>query len=125
MSRGLALPVGATNTGSSKQTEGDEQASKVILLALSDNDNDNAFQQDEGLGAAHVFQLSDAGTRAYVNNRLKEIFAKFARVRLYQLQQSSIKWAKGDEAGDKVLEFKYINLETNEVQEFKKVYRAR
>ncbi len=125
MSQGLQLPVGVNHSGGSAQVKGDEQASKVILLALSDNDNDNAFQQNEGLGAAFIFQLSDAGMRAYVYNRLKEIFAKFDKLRLYKLQPDSIQWSKGDEAGETVLEFSYINLESDSVQDFKKVYRAR
>jgi hypothetical protein len=124
MARGLAVPVGVTASGGSRTVEGDAQAEKIIALALADNDNTNAFQQNIGLGVRDVFDVANRGTRARVLARVVEIFAAFEKEKLFKLVRGSVAWKKG-ETGDQVLEFKYINLESDEVRAFSRTFTAR
>lgn len=117
--KGLRLPVGVDATGRTAVSNGDEQASKVIMLALTPCDSDNAFQQDIGLPDA-TFSVSTGGMRARVEERLLTIFEEFEQLQLYKLLKSTLSWTHdGEEA---VLDFSYLNLETDEVTEFSHTY---
>jgi hypothetical protein len=117
MARGLKIPFQVGPHGGAAITESDEQAFKVIRLALSDNDNDNAFQQDIGLGQAMIFSTRNASFRAKVIARLFKVFATFEVLKLYKLDKSTLKW-RTEKAGEQILEFKFINLESDKVETF-------
>ncbi len=64
--RGLKIPIGVGPTGRTETLFGDAQSEKIIRLGLSDTDNENAFQQNIGLGLAHVFDVNRVGARTRV-----------------------------------------------------------
>lgn len=105
-------------------SESDEDADKTIRLALADNDNDNAFQQGIGLGLDAVFSTRTSGFRARVLARLFRIFAEFERAKLFKLDRSSLTWSTNVQ-GEQSLEFRYINLESDETETFSKTFTAR
>lgn len=123
MARGLKVPVQVGPNGRTATVEGDEQASKIIRLALSDNDNDNAFQQDIGLGVSATFNIRSPGFRARVMSRLFRIFAVFEANKLYKLDRNSVVWRVATE-GEQILEFKYLNMETDQPATFQQNYTS-
>lgn len=117
MATGLDLPVRVDATGRTVRAFGDTQAQKIIMLALGDDENENAFQQDVSLGTGQVFSISDPTFRARTLSKLHRIFARFQQRKKFSLVQGSVKWTKG-KPGETVLEFDYINLETDEREHF-------
>lgn len=124
MGKGLKLPIGPDGSGRTAIISQDAQATKLISIALSDLDNDNAFQQDIGLGSDLVFEISGSPFRAEVRRRVKEIFSEFEKNKKFKLINSSIKFSK-EVPGEEVLEFQYINIESDEVVSFKKNFVSR
>jgi hypothetical protein len=123
VSKGIAVPVRVNALGGVQTTEKDDDADKTIRLALSDNDNENAFQQGIGLGSDAVFAIRNPGFRAKVLARLLRIFAAFEKEKLFRIVRTSIAWSRGGE-GEQILEFKYINLETDQPATFTRTFTA-
>jgi len=122
MAKGLKIPVGVDGTGGSVAIEGDAYADQTIRTALSDHDNDNAFQQDTGLGADMIFGVSNTALRASILRRLYSLFEFFETERLFKLMRETIKWSKGE--GELILEFRYVNLESDEEKLFEQSFRT-
>jgi hypothetical protein len=118
MPTGLALPVRANGSGGFLLASGNDQDSNVIKLALADTSNENAFQQNIGLGLSMIFDINDPGSRASVIARLRSVFKRFERLKRFKLLENTLDWS--DREGETVLAFKYINLETDEVQNFQR-----
>jgi hypothetical protein len=123
MGRGLQLPIGVGPGGGSVVIDGDEQAAKIIWTALSDCDNDNAFQQDIGLGVDMVFDVQSPESRGKILRRLYAIFRDFERNNLYSLVRSSVKWRDNPAMQETELEFNFVNLESDELSTFRRVIR--
>jgi hypothetical protein len=121
MKEGLAIPVGVDNTGSAAWARNTPNDVKTISLAISDGDNDNAFQQDLGLDSSVVFSVMDYAFQALVTEKLRSIFRQFERDDRYKLLPESMKW-KQEKEGEMILEFSYQNLETDNVITFSKSY---
>lgn len=120
MPRGFAMPVRVAPWGGLLLVEGDENDAKIISLALASDDNENAFQQDIGLGEAMVFDISDAQLRGGIMGRVRSIFRRFEAQKRYRLLSETLRWTEGD--GELTLTFKYHNLESDEIKDFSKTY---
>ena len=123
MTKGIAVPVRPGPTGGVATLDADADADKTIRLALADNDNDNAFQQDIGLGTQFIFDVRNPSFRARVLARLFRIFDAFDRLKLFRLVRTSIKWSNGGK-GEQILEFKYINLESDQPRDFSQTFSS-
>lgn len=121
MKSGLAIPVGVNNTGGAAWAENTPNDVKTISLAISDGDNDNAFQQNIGIDTSIVFSIMDYAFQASVVEKLRSIFLQFEKDDRYKLLPGSIKW-KQEKEGEMILEFAYQNLETDNVITFSKSY---
>ena len=117
MSTGIAVPVRINKQGGLKLISGDENDSKTIFLSLGDDDNENAFQQNIGLGIGYIFGISDELIRAKIIRRLKEVFDKFESQKRFVLKTDTIKWSQNSNQ-ELVLEFKYICIESDEEKTF-------
>lgn len=124
MTTGLALPVGVNTHGGARLVEKDEQATKIISLALSDLDNDNAFQQGIGLGSDNVFDVAGATFRARLRQRVTDIFKTFQDLKLYTLVTRSMKFSKAVD-GEQEFQFQYVNIESDQTITFKKSFVAK
>jgi hypothetical protein len=120
MSRGLALPVGVNNAGGALLVEKDEQADKIIFTALSDNDNRNAFQQNLGLGGDMIFDIQSPALRAKILRRIINVFRTFEQLEMFKIVVDSVEFKSDPDTGDLNLDFKYINLESDEVNTFRR-----
>ena len=121
MPKGLAVPVRVGRNGGTVISDSDEQDNKIIKLALGDDDNENAFQQDIGLGVGMIFDVSDPTMQARVEGRLRSIFLRFEAQKRFRLRPETIEWGR-DGNGETELRFMYLNLESDEPREFKQVF---
>ena len=74
MSTGLSIPFKPSPSGGIALSSGDEQDWNVISLALTSDENENSFQQGEGLGQAHIFDINDPEGRASILSRLRRVW---------------------------------------------------
>lgn len=118
MSTGLAIPVRVSSSGGFAKSSGEDHDKDIIWAALGSDENENAFQQDLGLGDAMIFEINDQEFRAKMSERLRVIFARFERLKRYRLLEETIDWT--DVPGEQIVFFKYVNLESDKVQDFQK-----
>lgn len=123
MTTGLKIPVSVSKTGGFALSTGEEDAYKMISSALSDNENNHAFQQNLGLDPTLVFSTNNATTRAEILHNIRTIFGTFTRAKLFSLVESSIVFKK-ENSGEVTIEFNYVNLETDELKTFKKTFSS-
>ncbi len=123
MPTGLAIPIGVNDKGRTAVVTGSENDDKIVLLALGDDSNENAFQQNIGLGVGMVFDPSDVATRAKVVSRITDIFRRFERQKRFKLMDATIQWSVKD--GDTFIEFWYLNTESDDPRKFGPVLVAR
>lgn len=127
MPKGLAIPLGVTPKGGAAVVDSALNDNKIVMLALGDDTNSNAFQQNIGLGPGFTFDINDPQFKARVMLKLRTIFNRFQAQRRYQLSEDSIQWAGPDdpgvEEGTITLTFKYWSLEANEERLFSQPYR--
>lgn len=120
MAKGLKIPVQVDQTGSSATVEGDEYAKQILDIGLTAHDNANAFEQESGLGDGMIFGLTDTSQKAAILRRLYQMFDEWEAQRLYRLMRETIVWTK--QQGELILQFEYVNLETNTVESFRKLF---
>ena len=124
MAVGLQIPVGVDTGGGARLTSGEDNDKKIIFLALGSGWSENAFQQDIALGQDMIFDLADQAVRAKIKRRLVSIFRDFQSQNRYRLITDSLKWSEDAENQTLELEFKYANLETDEVKDYTTKFTA-
>lgn len=124
MPTGLAMPVGVNESGGARLSEGDANDDKIIRLALGDDANENAFQQNIGVGADMVFGTADQLLQAQISRRLGDVFRRFEAQKRYTLLRNTIRWTTDSETQELILEFKYIALESDREQTFREAFSA-
>jgi len=122
MAKGLAIPVGVDQRGGAALVEGDDHSEAIMLLALNDDDNEHAWQQDIGIGVDMIFDNKSMGLRARIMARVNSIFRRFEALELYKLVQDSVAWS--EEEGELILDFKYVNLESDETKSFSRRFSS-
>jgi len=120
--KGLSIPVGVNTSGSASTVKGDAQDQKIISIALSSDENHNAFQQDIGLGDIAVFKMADLRTQAEVLRRVRTIFTYFEDQHRFRLMEETVTWTKDSETQEMMLEFYYLNIESDETRPFQRSY---
>ena len=96
---------------------GDDNDRKIIRTAMLDDSNDNAFQQNPGLGLTPIFTISDTVSKSRIMSRLVTIFQSFEAQKRYKLVQGYVNWATTT-AGELVLSFVYWNMESDNERDF-------
>jgi len=124
MAKGLSLPLRVNSLGGTDTTDGDDQARKIINLALGDGDNENAFQQDVALGEVMIFGLNNTQLRASIVNRLRKISKEFEEDKLYKLMMNTVKFNSNTEGNELTLSCNFINLETDTPFSFQKTFSS-
>jgi hypothetical protein len=124
MSVGLSLPVGVSKSGSAKIVEGEENNNKIISLALGSDDNENAFNQNIGLGDFMVFEIEDPAIRGKIINVIRKLFRNFQIQKRFRLLTDTIEWKNDSVTQELMLEFKYHDLESDDIYTFSKIIKA-
>jgi hypothetical protein len=118
------MPVGVGQDGGARLSEGDANDDKIIRLALGDDSNENAFQQNIGVGADMVFGISDELLQAQIMRRVNEVFKRFEAQKRYTLRRNTIRWSQDSNTQELILEFKYVALESDSEQTFRENFSA-
>lgn len=118
MAMGINLPIRIAPSGGVMLVDSDDNDNKIISLALGSDDNENAFNQDIGLGLDLVYAIPSPHVRGQIIGGLRKIFARFTAQKRYKLIPSTIKWEEVTENQELTLEFKYLNLESDEIKTF-------
>lgn len=119
---GLKIPVGVNSYGGAALTEGDDNNNKIISAALGSDENENAFQQDITLGIGMIFDLNDPILRAKILRRTYQLFDLFKDQKRFKIKKDTVKWEENGE--ELILEFKYVNLESDEDILFRRTFTA-
>lgn len=120
MSTGLKVPVTVDGTGGAAiETDKVKQKQKLLFLAFSENNDQNPFQS-LGVSPEFVFAIKNSQLRAKANLMVRRIMSKF--VGLMELSPSDIIDYDDTVEGEVTLSFKYVDLETNTVEEFKTTF---
>jgi inorganic pyrophosphatase len=124
MPKGLKIPIGKNASGGFAIVDGDDNDLKLIAVALGDDDNENAFQQGIGLGIGMVFDINDAYIRGSIKRRVIRLFKLFEAQKRFKLLTDTVEWKDDSEAQELILSFRYLNLESDEENEFSKSFSA-
>jgi hypothetical protein len=124
MPTGLAMPVGVGPDGGARLSSGDENDDKIIRLALGDDANENAFQQNVGVGGDMVFGHADELLQASIMRRVTEVFRRFEAQKRYILKTNTIRWSRDSETQDLIVQFKYLSVESDREQAFRENFSA-
>jgi len=124
MPTGLAIPLKANKSGGIARVTGDDNDTKIIRIALTDGDNENAFQQDITLGQSMIFDLMDPTLRARISMRVVRIFERFERQQRFKLFADTMAWTENSKEQTLELEFKYLNIESDETKTFAHTFGA-
>ncbi len=119
MATGLSIPIRVSSGGGFLKESGDLHASSILRTALGDCDNGNPFQQDIGLGVDMIFDQAVPTARPRILSRLVRLFNLFEQQKRFKLKTNTLRWVEGTN-GDMTLEFKYVNLESDEENLFKR-----
>ncbi|RLE21368.1 MAG: hypothetical protein DRJ65_16180 [Acidobacteria bacterium] len=123
MPKGLRMPVGVDENGGAAMVEADDANKQVIMISLSDCDNENAFQQHLGLGSGMIFNINDFPLRAKILRKIDTIFRQFQTDKRFKILKETIEW--GGSEGELQLEFKYHDIESDSTKTFTKVFLSK
>jgi len=124
MPKGLKIPVGVGPNGGAALVEGDDNDAKIIKVSLGSDDSENAFQQDISLDVGMVFDLNDPTLRARILRRVYRIFDEFRVQKRFKLKKETLKWTEDADKQELTLEFKYVNLESDEDVLFRRAFTS-
>ena len=113
---GLAVPFGSNKSGGLLRFVGENNDTKTIVLALMSEESENAFQQPTDPIEASIFEVSDPASIAIIRRKLDLIFAEFEREHRFRLLPETLDTIDDGEGGLQFY-FKYINLESDQIQE--------
>jgi hypothetical protein len=124
MPTGLAMPVGVNQGGGARLSSGDENDDKIIRLAMGDDGNENAFQQNVGVGADMIFGQGDQVLQASIMRRINDVFKRFEAAKRFVLRRNTIKWSQNSATQEMSVEFKYLSIESDREQTFRDSFSA-
>lgn len=113
------MPVGVNSGGGGKLASGSANDDKIIRLALGDDSNENAFQQNIGVGAEMIFGVADEQQQSRIMRRVTAVFDRFRAQRRFILRTDTIKWSRSSQNQELILEFKYVAVEADEERDFR------
>jgi len=120
MATGLKIPVGVDKSGGAALERNDAlQKKKLLTLAFSEGGDDNPFQS-LGLDPGLIFNIKNAQFRGRAKLEVERILADFNGLILLAPNEP-IKF-NFDNEGEVELSFEYVDLETNQPQDFKKSF---
>lgn len=124
MPTGFKIPIRANPGGGIALVSGNENNNKIIKTGLSATDNQNAFQQDLGIGQNMVFDIKDPALRGFLVTKIKKLFAMFELQKRFKLLVDTLDWIEVKDDGELRLELRYIDLESDEEKMFSRNFKA-
>ncbi len=124
MATGLAVPVGVDSGGGARLESGSDNSDKIVKLGLGSDENENAFQQDIGVGIGMIFDVNDPTLRARIMGRIFDVFRRFEAQNRFRLRQNTIRWEENPTEGELILIFLYVDLESDDERLFRQNFRG-
>lgn len=119
MSIGIDYPVKVNVSGGVKKIKESRQLLKLLILALSEGDDENPFQ-NLGIRSIVIFKINDAATLSEAKLEVEKILSKF-KDRISIDKRNPIEFFKRNET-EIGLKFGYVDLETNKKEEFNEIF---
>lgn len=120
MANGIKMPVRASKAGGTELVRGSKQKAKVFRLALSVRDDKNPFQK-VGISEDAVYQVEDALAASEIRLEVERVLARFEGSIAIKPGSEIQIFSRNDEGI--VVQFEWIDLETNEVGDFSQPYK--
>ena len=121
MATGFRIPFKQDGrTGGVSVDDGDDYIRGLLLAALNDCESANPFQ-DLGIGN-HIFKLDESAFRTVAKEKVRNVFEQFKADKLADLAAGGIEFLDQEVEGEVLLSIKYIDLETEEVNELEVTY---
>lgn len=115
MATGLKVPVGVDHRGRADvETNEVKNTKKILKLALSEGGDDNPFQQ-LGIDGRLIFGIKNAAFRGKAIQAVQRVASRLDQ--LIRIDENTIEF-DDSRPGEITLSFKYIDLLTQEEQEF-------
>ena len=118
MAIGLKMPVGVTSAGGAALLDEPDELRKLVILAISEGEDDNPFQQ-LGIDMRIIFAQNDPSAVALARSSITAILNKFDE-RLALDSSVPIQF-NIEENGELRVQFRYVNLDSNEPNDFNEV----
>lgn len=118
MPKGLSIPVMPNVSGGANIEEEPQHTNTILKLALSVGGDDNAFQV-LGLSEEIIFRINDPAVRGLARRSVENIIRKF-NDRIVRDPSMPINFSINEE-GQLNVEFRYVDLSTNRVNDFNEV----
>ena len=117
---GLRIPVGVNNKGRANvETDATEQTKKILFLAFSENEDRNPFQ-NVGFTRGLIFQIINPALRAKASREIEQVLARLSE--RVELAPDTVIGFENKNNGEVEMSFKYVDLFTNKVEEFRKTF---
>jgi len=121
MANGINTPVKASKAGGAEILRGTKQKAKILRDALAEGGDDNPFQ-DLGIKADALFQTEGPIAAADLKLEVERILKKFSATIAID-ENNPVRIFK-NEVGELGVTFKWVDLETNDVQDFAEYVQA-
>lgn len=117
--RGIALPFQADGRGRLVTIDRDAELSKIINMQLQNMESNNPFQ-DLGLGEEMIFAVDNDDLQSDLRRRINEIFRQLQLQDRARLEKPPVFSLTAE--GELEVAISYIDLETNKIDEFTRVF---
>lgn len=117
---GLKFPLQVNKNGGAKIVSGSEQLRKLLLLALSEGDDDNPFQ-DLGIDMGIIYSMQSTTTNAEIIETIKDVVRTFGN-RIKLLSENPITTSRTNQ-GELEVTVRWIDTNLNKEDEFKKTFQ--
>lgn len=124
MPTGLSVPINVNKGGGAKVQSEDTQIDKLVVLALQEGEDDNPFQ-DLGISQTILYRVNDDGAKFDAKTEIERVLKSFnGRIQIVDgIKISESETDPQTEEGELHVNFEYINLDTNEANEFSAPFR--
>lgn len=119
MFKGVSIPISVNVNGGIKKESNSEQIKKLLSLALSEDDDDNPFQ-DLGLDSKLIYSVSSNIKNAEIKIRINKIIQRFNnRIKLVLVEPILIERFN---EGEIQITIKWYDTQSNKSDEFQQTF---
>lgn len=115
LTKGLSVPIGVSKSGGIKLNNPATHFTQTLMLAFSEGDDKNAFQ-DIGISTEILYDISNSATQAKIKRIVEKIARKFES-RIVLDEQRPITFEKSDR-GEITMNVSYVDLAINDEKNF-------
>ena len=119
--KGMAVPVGVNKSGGAKLNPKTNHFNQTLALAFAEGGDKDPFQ-NLGISSDVIFQINDINAQAKIKRRIEQIANKFQGQISLDPEMPVV--FKHNKEGELEMTVKYIDLATDEEEEFTNVFSS-